>query len=486
MDTLTCQQTNSPVALQQQRLPLIHMHEDAVTSPFLYIPSLSQDDGTANASLSTHYANPSESTASCFSIGPDPKTFYSAIELTDAALHQSLSPAISELGPLSPWSTFSAMSNETGPEESRCLIKCSTNPAGRQNTSSPSKNHAHKKSKPSTGLSRTSSYSTGRRRSSRSSSMIRRRSKQQVHHKTGPWSQIYSSTSVQGDSVLSKKREDLVSLHRNSCRLFEPSMGESDAEAGMGHHDSKPTAAGGISSTSTRKSKLHRSHSTAADIIAVRNKLTPRQTSKPFRKASQSYSPLLRSETLSPISPTFSDGPRQAVPATQHHRHWSPNVMRHSSSQGNLQSEDDLAIYRPMPATVIDWTSPSTRRREYAKIDRSTRGVRGMWRKLAPSWFQSGGSRMPFFEEGKGGKGMCDGSVRRFRMDVPEDDGGGPSCRNNEKHRQAAKTKWRWNEHSVSRAGSFRGGKGAGGEGGAGGIVHGKWRCLGITRKANA
>ncbi|EEH37113.2 hypothetical protein PAAG_07531 [Paracoccidioides lutzii Pb01] len=486
MDTLTCQQTNSPVALQQQRLPPIHMHEDAVTSPFLYIPSPSQDDGTlhssSNASLSTHYANPSESTASCFSIGSDPKTFYSAIEFTDATLHQSLSPAISELGPLSPWSTFSAMSNETGLEESRCLIECSTNPAVRQNTSSLSKKHAHKKSKPS--LSRTSSCSTGRRRSSRSSSMIRRRSKKQVHHKAGPWSQIYSSTSRQGDSVFSKKREDLVSLHRNSCRLFETSMGESDAETRMGHHDSKPTAAGGISSTSTRKSKLHRSHSTAADIIAVRNKLTPRQTSKPFRKASQSYSPLLRSATHSPISPTFSDGPRQAVPATQHHQHWSPNVMRHSSSQDNLQSEDDLANYRPMPATVIDWTSPSTRRREYEKIDRSTRGVRGMWRKLAPSWCQSGGSRMPFFEEGKGGKGMYDGSVRRFRMDVPEDDGGSPSCRSNEKHWQAAKTKWRWNESSVSRTGSFRGGKGAGE--GAGGIVHGKWRCLGITRKVNA
>jgi hypothetical protein len=71
--------------------------------------------------------------------------------------------------------------------------------------------------------------------------------------------------------------------------------------------------------------------------------------------------------------------------------------------------------------TVIDWTSPSTRRREYEKIDRASTGVRGFWRRVAPRWCQFGDNRMPFFEEGKKGKGNYEGSVRRFRMDLPDE-----------------------------------------------------------------
>ncbi|THC91854.1 hypothetical protein EYZ11_008676 [Aspergillus tanneri] len=72
-------------------------------------------------------------------------------------------------------------------------------------------------------------------------------------------------------------------------------------------------------------------------------------------------------------------------------------------------------------ATVIDWTSPSTRRREYEKIDRASSGMRGFWRRVAPRWCQSRDNRTPFFEEGKDGKGNYEGSVRRFRMDLPDE-----------------------------------------------------------------
>ena len=65
-------------------------------------------------------------------------------------------------------------------------------------------------------------------------------------------------------------------------------------------------------------------------------------------------------------------------------------------------------------STVIDWTVPTTRRREYAKIDRSTRGLRGLWRKVTPRWCRGGG-RMTFYE----GKNDDDrGSVRRYRLDI--------------------------------------------------------------------
>lgn len=67
----------------------------------------------------------------------------------------------------------------------------------------------------------------------------------------------------------------------------------------------------------------------------------------------------------------------------------------------------------------MEWTSPSTRRAEYEKIDRASRGVRGLWRRVAPRWCQSRDSRTPFFEEGKTSR---EGSVRRFRMDLPDEE----------------------------------------------------------------
>lgn len=67
----------------------------------------------------------------------------------------------------------------------------------------------------------------------------------------------------------------------------------------------------------------------------------------------------------------------------------------------------------------MEWTSTSTRRREYEKIDRASRGIHGLWRRVAPRWCQTRESRLPFFEEGKTSR---EGSVRRFRMDLPDEE----------------------------------------------------------------
>jgi hypothetical protein len=85
--------------------------------------------------------------------------------------------------------------------------------------------------------------------------------------------------------------------------------------------------------------------------------------------------------------------------------------------QGHNYSPSASSIH--VPATVMEWTSPSTRRAEYEKIDRASRGVRGLWRRVAPRWCQSRDSRTPFFEEGKNAR---EGSVRRFRMDLPDEE----------------------------------------------------------------
>lgn len=68
-----------------------------------------------------------------------------------------------------------------------------------------------------------------------------------------------------------------------------------------------------------------------------------------------------------------------------------------------------------VPASCIDWTQPSTRQREYRKIDQSCRGLRGLWRRLTPRWCHGKGGHLNFFREGD----KCDnGSVRRYRISI--------------------------------------------------------------------
>lgn len=68
-----------------------------------------------------------------------------------------------------------------------------------------------------------------------------------------------------------------------------------------------------------------------------------------------------------------------------------------------------------VPAANTDWMLPSTRLREYKKIDRSCRGVRGLWRRLGPRWCRRN-SRLSFFEDDN----SDNGSVRRYRLDLSE------------------------------------------------------------------
>ncbi|EEH07711.1 conserved hypothetical protein [Histoplasma capsulatum G186AR] len=510
MGTFTCEPSDDA--------PIHSMREDSITSPFLYIPSCPQHDGKLHPFVDVfvppQYTGVPDATQATFRISSDDKGYYPALEATDVTMHQSRSPAISELGALTPGTTFSATSDETGLGESQCLIKSSTDSSAGSNTSYLSRKRIHRESKESSSKSRTSSCSTSRRYSSsqditsRSSSRSRRKSPKHHIHKAGTYAQIHSPTLRKGDSALFHQKEYLVSLHRNSCRIFETGTSRPDQETGGGCHDSQHAP--------QMPNTLERSYTPPTRTSTFANRIMSLESNKPSFTASPSLAPLLTSTTAlsSPNPPSISDG--HNTPETQRHRPWDPVVIRRNSSTASdddLQ-QDESRVYRPIPATVIDWTSPSTRRREYAEIDRSTRGVRGMWRKIAPSWCQPGGNRMmTFFEEGKGGKGMYEGSVRRFRMDVPsrdsnnnDDDGGDGGDETNDGHinggpggngddekgrsrRSSFKVKWKWIESSISPPESVRGGGGGGGGGGKdvkerGSIIHGKWRCLSIIRKA--
>ncbi|KAJ5084202.1 hypothetical protein NUU61_008781 [Penicillium alfredii] len=173
-------------------------------------------------------------------------------------------------------------------------------------------------------------------------------------------------------STPQEKRESLLALHRESCRLFQDQSSRSDAE----NPKSLPTLHTSASSTYRSRREGRASSETARELF--------QRTPFPLR----------------PSDRANTDPPPMVGTASNYHRR-SP-----SSSSVHV------------PATVMEWTSVSTRRREYEKIDRASRGVRGLWRRVAPRWCRTRDARTPFFEEGRPSR---EGSVRRFRMDLPGD-----------------------------------------------------------------
>lgn len=184
------------------------------------------------------------------------------------------------------------------------------------------------------------------------------------------------------------RRESLLAFHRESCRLFQEqdsSMDEMRPVSALQRAPSttyRPRRDQRLSSElgSAPPSPIASSYSTQRLDYEHRGSLSSAAASPPL-------CPRDRSNTLPTTIPSHV----------------------HSPSESSI----------PIPATVMEWTSPSTRKQEYEKIDRANRGMRGLWRRVAPRWCQGRTSRMPFFEEGRVSR---EGSVRRFRMDVPEKD----------------------------------------------------------------
>lgn len=204
----------------------------------------------------------------------------------------------------------------------------------------------------SPGEVRSTSRSTGR------SGVHSRPSSIYSHRRTNT---ITSLTPSAPDSPV--RRENLLALHRESCRLFQDS-----------------------------------------DIDVRRSFSPPHTPPRTVRTFSDFSSP--------PVTPILERRPSTARPPRASSSHYD-----HASVE---QVDIEVGTTETKP-TIIEWTSPSTRRREYKAIDRASSGMRGLWRRVAPRWCQFGDSRVPFFEEGKDGKANYEGSVRRFRMDLPEE-----------------------------------------------------------------
>lgn len=88
-------------------------------------------------------------------------------------------------------------------------------------------------------------------------------------------------------------------------------------------------------------------------------------------------------------------------------------IMNTNPSKGN----EERMTSTEKADTTMHWMSPSTRQREYEKIDKANSGIRGLLRKIIPRCV-SGPPPPRFHEDDKSDVG----SVRRYRMDLSEDD----------------------------------------------------------------
>ncbi|KAH2769204.1 hypothetical protein KXV52_002508 [Aspergillus fumigatus] len=299
----------------------------------------------------------------CLSDISETKTFYSTVEVTEICADACDSPIALDL-----------TSNGCLDQMENCLTHAVGQPDTTTVTPSTPTSNSHRTPKrkrtvspPSSAKSPEHLRSTSR--STRRTTPTSRRSSLHSHRRAATTS-LTPSVVDRKDPVA--KREDLLALHREACRLFQ------DNEL--------------------QQSYLQKRQSPPAPCAPC------------ARRASSEFS----SPSASPIAYThFATSAREPGLDTS----LSPDHPTYRPAANSVAG----GASKQVMSTVIDWTSPSTRRREYKKIDRASNGVRGFWRRVAPRWCQFGDNRMPFFREGKNGKGNYEGSVRRFRMDLPDE-----------------------------------------------------------------
>ncbi|KAJ5542944.1 hypothetical protein N7535_005367 [Penicillium sp. DV-2018c] len=272
------------------------------------------------------------------------------------------------------------------PTSEMSKVKRIDHPAKDPKSSSPSSRRPSQTSTSTSIHSRSASRSTARSRPDS------RRSSFQSARRAVPNAAIVPIPVASARTSQQDKRETLIALHRQSCRLFQ------------GDDASRP----------------------ATEIYPYPSLQATASSSYRSSHGGRPSSDNRSSTPSSPVAPSHSSFrfDAETVPASA--PHWltsrdrantMPNATSTSNSGNHHHSPSSSSMH--IPAMVMEWTSPDTRRREYEKIDRASSGVRGLWRRVAPRCFQTRDSRVPFFEEGKPQR---EGSVRRFRMDLPEDE----------------------------------------------------------------
>lgn len=124
-----------------------------------------------------------------------------------------------------------------------------------------------------------------------------------------------------------------------------------------------------------------------------------------FRSCSLFTNPSYHSHTGLP-SPTLSQ--REFSSATSRFSTDEMPVVAEVTT--SKQSEESTIEAEKLNATM-HWTSPSTRRRDYERIDKANSGIRGFFRRVVPRCVS--GPQEKFYEKDQSDAG----SVRRYRLD---------------------------------------------------------------------
>ncbi|KAL9024148.1 MAG: hypothetical protein Q9196_006730, partial [Gyalolechia fulgens] len=144
----------------------------------------------------------------------------------------------------------------------------------------------------------------------------------------------------------------------------------------------------------------------------------PSTATTPWNSSLRSQTHSVRSEASNPYTfhreckSLFDPAPsRPTTPTT--------STINHPPRIDDPASPPPNSIASLLPQPIVDWTLPSTRRREYRAIEASTKGFKGLWRRLAPKRWQRG-KGLAFSE--KGDHDDDGGSVRRYRIAVDHHD----------------------------------------------------------------
>ncbi|KAJ4991482.1 hypothetical protein SVAN01_03129 [Stagonosporopsis vannaccii] len=120
-------------------------------------------------------------------------------------------------------------------------------------------------------------------------------------------------------------------------------------------------------------------------------------------------------------NPSYQANSALPSPTLSHHEHlgfpsaaprFSMDEMAMVQEHVSLQETENAHI--AIPPTTTHWTSSSTRKREYERIDRQNTGFRGLVRRAVPRCISGPPER--FYEKDQSDAG----SVRRYRLDVME------------------------------------------------------------------
>lgn len=190
--------------------------------------------------------------------------------------------------------------------------------------------------------------------------------------------------------------------------------------------------------TSSQRSSIRRSACPRSSSFLIRQPTgnQPRRPHMPFRSSSAmharaystsssdfcaEYNQLFRSlEASVPSGAALSVEPHTLLTSTSLPTLISPITMPETTVNHSAQTlpnapdpEYPPSYSNHVPATPIDWTLPSTRRKQYDEIDKSCRGFRGLVRRLTVNLFRSHGKRVGFYDAERSSDV---GTVRRYRM----------------------------------------------------------------------